>query len=83
MYSYGVEIGGLVLIERREAPAFPENNKYSTITRYRCQCGGGEIVRYDNKGVGDRFATLKCPECRKRLRPFVGIEGDYFRLTLL
>lgn len=82
MHSYKVEINALELIERKVAPDNRENT-YSVITRYRCQCGGGEIVRYDNATQNNSFATIKCAECRRRLRPFAFVEGDYFKLTVI
>lgn len=82
MNSYCVEIKDLAVLGIKNEDRNGEG-AYSTITRYRCTCGSGEIEKYDAKRSGERFVVLKCAECRKRLRPFVTVDGGYFRFTLI
>ena len=82
MNHYYVEIAKLPVLGVNDGKVGGES-RYSRITRYGCQCAGGEIVRYDSGNELGSFVVVKCAECLKKLRPFAEIEGEYFRLTLL
>ena len=78
MGFYYVEIGKLPFISKVEGKR-DGKSIYTAITKYGCQCGHGEIVKYD-AASGESFARISCPECQKKLRPFAEIEGDFFRI---
>lgn len=58
-------------------------NSPTVVTRYKCLCGKGEIVKYDTVGFNDCFVTLACKECEKIYHSFIDISGEDFKLYLM
>ncbi len=55
-------------------------NVPTRITKYVCPCGSGEIEDANVEGFDDRTVTLKCAECLKIYRSYVGLCGPDFEL---